>query len=387
MLPSRHLPRLLSSAIVRRMELRGTHAPAPMAKKAMRKLPWLQKTTAPAVSSQPSSVQQLNPALPPLDYNQAPGEGYKVTYVSTPADVARGLELCSGDVLGFDMEWCVPFRRGIQPTTALVQMCNDRHIVLFHISRFAVFPEALRLMLEDSSITKLGRNIKGDALKLYRDFGIIMEGSLDIASIAREVRPESGKNPSLKLLVEQVLNRTLDKGPVRVGNWEARRLSQEQIYYAGNDVYAGYRIYETLLEEAAQQANHVVRHDYFSMADYLAEREAVKNAEIKRSASDTFFEDDPLPDLTPKIVSLPKSIPEKEENGPCKNARQLSTATAEKRNHNEEERVCNGTHLTPQEDWRYSSDSDTDWALLMDGVEQYVSHGQFGVLGDKASDK
>ncbi|KAJ3176099.1 hypothetical protein HDU87_005474 [Geranomyces variabilis] len=333
-----------------------TSASTPVARKTARKLPWQQ---SPAVTS--AGPPALTPALPLLNYNQAPGENYNVTYVTTPADVARGLKLCSGNVLGFDMEWCVPFRRGIQPTTALIQICNDRHIVR--------------------------RNIKGDALKLHRDFGILMEGSLDIANIARRVRPECRKNPSLKLLVEQVLHATLAKGPVRVGNWEARGLSREQMFYAGNDVYAGYRIYETLLQEAAQQGHHTVVHDYFSMADYLAEREAVKIAKVKRGASDTFFEDDPLPESVPEVVAAPGNSSHQAKREHCENARQQPPTAADRRNQSGEEQVpSGGTQTSRQAEWGYSSDNDTEWALLMDGVEGYVAQGQFGVLGDKASD-
>ncbi|KAJ3154054.1 hypothetical protein HDU86_004979 [Geranomyces michiganensis] len=236
------------------------------------------------------------------------------------------------------MEWAVTFRAGYQPTTALIQVCNDRHIVRKSLEKAlydAVFPEELRSMLEDTSITKLGRNIKGDALKLYRDFGIMMEGSLDIASIAREVMPGFRKNPSLKVLVEQVLNKALDKGPVRTGNWEATKLSPQQIVYAATDVWAGYRIYQVLTQQAAEKGIKVIPHIYFSMTDHLAEREAAKAAQVNRKPNDNFFKDESPPPATIEEAATKTSTQ-------CQAIDTLSE---------------------PHRDWDNSWDSDTDWAL------------------------
>lgn len=90
--------------------------------------------------------------------------------------------------MGFDIEWKVVYVRGArQRRTALVQLCNETHIgckilglwtlagclvlndaLVFHVHHMRELPESLRRVLEDSSIVKLGVNIRGDARKLHR---------------------------------------------------------------------------------------------------------------------------------------------------------------------------------------------------------------------------
>ncbi|RKP25448.1 ribonuclease H-like domain-containing protein, partial [Syncephalis pseudoplumigaleata] len=111
-----------------------------------------------------------------------------------------------------------------------------------------VFPDSLRAFLEDPRMLKTGVNVSGDAGRLNREFSLKTAGLVELGTNARYVLPEleSIARPTLARLTSHLLNRSLDKGPVRTSNWERMQLSPEQKEYAATDAYVSYKLYRML---------------------------------------------------------------------------------------------------------------------------------------------
>ncbi|GAA5850618.1 hypothetical protein JCM8547_001932 [Rhodosporidiobolus lusitaniae] len=158
--------------------------------------------------------------------------------------------------LGFDLEW-TPFSYGGAPgKTALVQVCDENTVLLVQIARMRRFPPALKALIEDPRRIKLGVQIAGDANKLVHDFSFAPAGMLDLNTAARSLAPHLLRTHnivglvSLQRLTGYALNRYLPKEQgVRCGKWHLK-LSQEQIEYAANDVYASVQILLAVLAAA-----------------------------------------------------------------------------------------------------------------------------------------
>ncbi|GAA6001342.1 hypothetical protein JCM10207_006616 [Rhodosporidiobolus poonsookiae] len=171
----------------------------------------------------------------------------EVTVTTEERVVERVLAQMHGP-LGFDLEWD-PYVRNksgetFQGRTAVVQVCDEKRVLLVHVARMPNFPLALKQLIEDPNRIKLGVQIAGDARKLERDFGHRPAGTLELNALVRTYDPErfvGRTKPGLIGLQELTgiyLDRYLPKeGAVRCSRWTGP-LDEHQIEYAVNDVYA-----------------------------------------------------------------------------------------------------------------------------------------------------
>ena len=170
-------------------------------------------------------------------------------------------------VVGWDLEWVVNFVAGrSERPVALTQIAvrpkpPARPLVALlrlHNVQGGITP-TLRAFLEDPTILKVGVQIRGDAHKMTRDFGVRVGGISELRDLARAVADSSGRRPasfSLSALTEWTLNRALPKNKgERVSNWEASTLTEEQVMYAALDAWASLLVYENLSERAPQGAS------------------------------------------------------------------------------------------------------------------------------------
>ncbi|TPX70940.1 hypothetical protein SpCBS45565_g01521 [Spizellomyces sp. 'palustris'] len=274
-----------------------------------RVLPWtvkskehVHKRQLPTIWVPPPKQTDKGPALPKLDY-RSDKANYEVVYARSMRAINEAVNKCRGDVIGFDMEWKPTFLRGkAQRPTALIQLCNERYIGLLHICHVVKFPPPLKEILEDESIVKLGLNIRGDARKLHRDFGIQMAGWLELGTLAKQVALAS-ERLTLQALVEKLLHAHLDKtNTIRTGNWETLVLSEAQREYAANDAYAAYKVYNALMKLRSGLANEdQLPMQLGGMADIL-QKEARqdelkvelegKRRRVNKASSDDYFGDD-----------------------------------------------------------------------------------------------
>ncbi|KAI8877065.1 ribonuclease H-like protein [Backusella circina FSU 941] len=183
--------------------------------------------------------------LPVLQYPN----NYKVKCVHTHDDANRYLtELTSKNKeFGLDLEWPPVFVKGQQENkVALVQICSTDHIILIQLSRMKGFPSELRKFLERGDILKSGVNIRQDGLKMYRDYGIVTNGLVELSDMAEDSKASQLERVhlrSLRALTGLFLEQCMPKGKVRISNWANQNLTPTQIKYAANDAYASYKLY------------------------------------------------------------------------------------------------------------------------------------------------
>ena len=266
--------------------------PSPVPPPVQRNVP--PAPVAPAVSSETDATMSVQPADTTgneLVPEEAPVEekvttkplySYKdytpahtMVYTYSASEVNDHLPLLKGP-LGFDMEWKVSFRRRqAERATAVVQVCDRRYIWVIQVcfmrrgkslsgvqhhrrrlNLFLVFPSALKKILEDSDVPKIGVNIRrgysfivrsysmkeihgwltDDAKKLYKDFGIKMQNLVELSYMSRQAdrnrrlggKLHARKLISLQKLVGAYLDKHLSKEETRVGDWEVR-LNKEQL--------------------------------------------------------------------------------------------------------------------------------------------------------------
>ncbi|XP_078427687.1 3'-5' exonuclease-like [Wolffia australiana] len=150
--------------------------------------------------------------------------------------------------LGFDIEWKPTFVKGEPPTKAAVmQICVDtNHCFVMHIFHSGI-PPTLRAFLADSSFIKVGVAIAGDAAKIMRDYNTEVSPWHDLSEFANLKLGCPPKQWGLSSLTETIACKQLAKPPrIRMGNWEAKVLTEPQVHYAATDAFASWFLYEAL---------------------------------------------------------------------------------------------------------------------------------------------
>ncbi|XP_058146087.1 bifunctional 3'-5' exonuclease/ATP-dependent helicase WRN isoform X2 [Dasypus novemcinctus] len=157
------------------------------------------------------------------------------------------MSVSDGDVIGFDMEWPPIYNKGTRGRVALIQLCvSESKCYLFHISSMSVFPQGLKMLLENEAIKKAGVGIEGDQWKLLRDFNIKLKGFVELKDVANE-KLESAETWSLNGLVKYLFRKQLLKDKsIRCSNWSNFPLTEDQKLYAATDAYVGLIIYRKL---------------------------------------------------------------------------------------------------------------------------------------------
>uniref|UniRef100_A0A673SSW9 DNA 3'-5' helicase n=1 Tax=Suricata suricatta TaxID=37032 RepID=A0A673SSW9_SURSU len=166
-----------------------------------------------------------------------------------------GMSLSVGDVVGFDMEWPPVYTPGKQGRVALIQLCvSESKCYLFHISSMSVFPQGLKMLLENEAIKKAGVGIQGDQWKLLKDFDIKLKSFVELTDVANE-KLKCKETWSLNGLVKHLFGKQLLKDrSICCSNWSNFPLTEDQRLYAATDAYAGLIIYQKLenLRDAVQ---------------------------------------------------------------------------------------------------------------------------------------
>ncbi|KAI9283790.1 ribonuclease H-like domain-containing protein [Umbelopsis sp. AD052] len=198
--------------------------------------------------SQAAAFQQNIDTLDLVDYSQTHTLFCTKSPTETNAIIRKMIK--EGQVFGLDLEWRPTFiKGGKENKTALVQLCNSNSILIIQISRMGVFPHELKGLLQNRNILKTGVNIRGDALKLYRDFRILTNGLVELGTLARATHADElqgYKGLSLRLLCAIFLGKSLAKGTTRISRWDAPTLSSKQTQYAADDAYASFAVYQAI---------------------------------------------------------------------------------------------------------------------------------------------
>ncbi|KDQ54182.1 hypothetical protein JAAARDRAFT_38785 [Jaapia argillacea MUCL 33604] len=195
------------------------------------------------------------------DYPPAPGP--MLVYTRHEEEANDFVQMLKGP-LGFDMEWRVIWCRGrssIERRTAVVQVCDERLVLMIQISAMKRFPQKLKELIEDPKVIKMGANIYHDGEKLYRDYGLLPASLLELGRFAHHCDPSfvnvyNRNIVSLEKMVGTYCLKRLVKGEERCGNWEDV-LVEGQLEYAANDVHCALMVYKRLLGIAGKEGREV----------------------------------------------------------------------------------------------------------------------------------
>jgi hypothetical protein len=152
--------------------------------------------------------------------------------------------------IGLDCEWEVSFIPGCQSgKVALLQICDGATAFLCRMKKIGSIPCLLKNILESDSILKIGRNVRKDVTKLAEDYkcNLIPKGIIELGSFCKSVGYSNGR-AGLSELAAAFLKRSLEKRDnIRLSNWEAESLSEEQKLYAAMDSSVSLEIFQKAL--------------------------------------------------------------------------------------------------------------------------------------------
>ncbi|XP_067657121.1 exonuclease 3'-5' domain-containing protein 2-like [Haliotis asinina] len=153
-------------------------------------------------------------------------------------------------VLGLDCEWVSDHTTGHRSQVALLQMATTSGLCLLvrlcHMG--GMIPQTLKDVLADPSILKVGVAVKDDGKKLAKDYGMVVQGCVDLRHLLTRVRHKYKCDSSLQGLAEGILGVTMDKRrEIRCSDWEADTLSVDQMNYAAADGQVGVDIFTKLV--------------------------------------------------------------------------------------------------------------------------------------------
>uniref|UniRef100_A0A8D9EHF2 Exonuclease 3'-5' domain-containing protein 2 n=2 Tax=Cacopsylla melanoneura TaxID=428564 RepID=A0A8D9EHF2_9HEMI len=152
-------------------------------------------------------------------------------------------------VLGLDCEWVtIGSHRG--PVSLLQLASPDGVCALFRLPKIYQYdyfhdlksiPQSLEDLLFNENILKVGVAIENDSKYLSEDYNVLLSSWLDLRHLAKDndVTPKG-----LAYLAQETVGIKLEKKfNVRVSNWDADVLTEEQIHYAAMDAYVAVKIF------------------------------------------------------------------------------------------------------------------------------------------------
>lgn len=183
-------------------------------------------------------------AVAAMDAVEYPGGIEAVTVIDSVAKARialRALRKCTH--IGFDTETRPSFRRGHMNKVALLQLSSGVHCYLFRLNMPGIF-DAVKPLLEDPEIIKVGLSVHDDYNALRRRGEINPAGFLDLQDYARTFHIE---DISLQKIYAIVFGERISKAQ-RLTNWEAARLTEAQQIYAAIDAWACLKLYRYMRE-------------------------------------------------------------------------------------------------------------------------------------------
>ncbi|KAJ1103498.1 hypothetical protein NDU88_000921 [Pleurodeles waltl] len=189
-------------------------------------------------------------------------------------------------VLGMDCEWVSTEGRS-SPVSLLQLASHSGRCVLVRLpqltSSATPIPKTLLNLLADGSILKVGVGCREDGCKLLQDYGLSVNGTVDLRYLAMRHRKDMFQNGlSLKSLSESILNYTLDKSIwLRCSDWEAEELTREQMSYAAKDAQISLALFLHLLAPLPMSASPEVKESPFSRAKLLQKCQGLVDVPFK----------------------------------------------------------------------------------------------------------
>ncbi|KAI3629663.1 hypothetical protein MIR68_011098 [Amoeboaphelidium protococcarum] len=159
--------------------------------------------------------------------------------------------------VGFAAEWTKSNTLSVSPPKVqVVQICNLSVCLVIQLCHFSGFPSALVAFLNDSNITKVGNNIKGDCTRLLNQFGVSVSNIHDLRDAFQSEQPRDKALPRVKMdlgsIVRSHLKVELLQGESHL-NWGVSKLSASQVQYAVEDAFASFLLYDYYVKSSQLQ--------------------------------------------------------------------------------------------------------------------------------------
>lgn len=153
-------------------------------------------------------------------------------------------ELKSQRFLGFDTETRPAFHKGEVYKVGLLQLATFDAVYLFRLNKCG-FPPALRQLLENPDIVKIGVGVRDDIRNLQKVEKFTAASFVDMQDYA----PQFGiEDKSFSKLMAIIFGVKISKRQ-RVTNWDAPELTPAQIRYAATDAWGSLKMYQRLCIE------------------------------------------------------------------------------------------------------------------------------------------
>jgi ribonuclease D len=188
------------------------------------------------ISISPEEIEQLSPAAFP---------GRIEVIDSIGLDFFRAVRyLRRQSVIGFDTESRPCFSPN-QPHygVSLLHLSGKERAFLFRIKMMGDIPKALRKILSDEKILKVGAAVNDDVRGLEKHHDFTPKSFVDLQKIVWEY---GIKDKSVKKMAAIILGIRISKTQ-QLSNWEAEKLSEAQQSYAATDAWVCREMYLKLL--------------------------------------------------------------------------------------------------------------------------------------------
>lgn len=163
----------------------------------------------------------------------------RIIVVLSASEAERAVDyLLTQPILGFDTETRPSFKKGIHHKCSLLQVSSANCCFLFRLNYIGMCP-AIKRLLEDTTVTKVGLAWKNDALGLHQLGDFNMGSFIDLQDMAKQLGIE---DQSLAKLYANVFGERISKRQ-QLTNWERDILDEPQKRYAATDAWACVQLY------------------------------------------------------------------------------------------------------------------------------------------------
>lgn len=172
----------------------------------------------------------------------------RIIVINTAAEADKAVDyLLDQPILGVDTETRPSFKKGQTHNVALLQVSTHDTCFLFRLN-YTGITRAIRRLLEDTTVPKIGLSLRDDILSLHRRSDFKPGNFIDLQQHICELGVE---DLSLQKIYANLFHQKISK-TAQLTNWEADVLSERQKLYAATDAWACIMIYEELcrLEES-----------------------------------------------------------------------------------------------------------------------------------------
>jgi ribonuclease D len=167
----------------------------------------------------------------------------RIHIIQSETEAERAVDfLLHQPILGFDTETRPSFKKGRLNKVALLQVACSDACFLFRLNHMEALPPAVKRLLQDCSVTKVGLSLHDDLRSLSRR-GDFTPGTF--IELQDEIQKLGIKDNGLQKIYANLFGERISKGQ-QLSNWEADVLTEPQQRYAATDAWACIRIYEEI---------------------------------------------------------------------------------------------------------------------------------------------